>query len=86
MLEGLPEHRNTVEELRLSVIPHRVSVLEGLPEHRNTVEELRLVLWQLEAALAANENALLIAELEEKQEALCTKLSIAAEGAALPVN
>ena len=54
---------------------------EGLPKHRNTVEEFRLVSGQLEAALAAQENALLIAELEDKQEASYTKLSIAAEGA-----
>ena len=60
-------------------------MLEGLPEQRNTVEEFRLVSRQLVAARAAQENALLIAELEDKLQASYIKLSTAAEGAYLSV-
>jgi hypothetical protein len=61
-------------------------VFEGLPEHRNTVKEFRLVSCQLAEALAAQENALRIAELEDKQEVLYTQLCIPATGAVLSVN
>ena len=61
-------------------------MIEGLPEHRNVMEEFGLVSWQLEEALAAQESALRIAELEDKHQALYTKFSISAKGAALSVN
>ena len=47
------------------------------------VKEFRLVSCQLAEALAAQDDALRIAELEDKQEALYTQLCIPAAGAAL---
>ena len=56
-------------------------VLEGLPEHRSTWEEFQLVSRQLKAAMTGKVSALSLVELEDKFQALFTKLSIAGQGA-----
>ena len=53
-------------------------MLADTPEHRGTWEAFQIVSQQLEAAEAAQEDALLIAELEDELYILYTKLSQAA--------
>ena len=55
-----------------------------MPEHRGTLEEFQAVSQQLEAAEAAQEDASLIAELEDKLHTSYTKLSKAARGKVIP--
>ncbi len=60
-------------------------MLADTPEHRGTWEAFQIVSQQLEAAEAAQEDALLIAELEDELYILYTKLSQAARGFPLPL-
>lgn len=61
-------------------------MVKGLPEHQDVWEEFSSTSWELEAAEAAQDDAPLIAELQEKQQALYAKLIPAAEGAPLEIN
>ncbi|CAL5221566.1 g3782 [Coccomyxa viridis] len=58
----------------------RAIIEEGLPEHQDVWEEFSSTSWELEAAEAAQDDAPLIAKLQEKQQALHAKLIPAAEG------
>ena len=66
------------------LLPFTSRVHKGLPEHHGTWTEFSHVSRQLQAAVTAQGNALLIAELENKMEALYGRLCTAAEGAHLP--
>ena len=55
-------------------------VLVGLPQHRKKMEDLALIGGQLEAAVAAQDNALLLAELRDKLQRTYREMAPDAKG------
>ena len=76
----------SISTWHLSLQPDALGyVLQGSQEHHDIWEQFCVASRQQQAAEAAQESALHIAELQNKLHALYSKLVIAAEGALLSV-